>query len=402
MANCERYSCNPYGRLFNAARYAVLFLGALTITGGASAQEVSFAGFAFAGDVSQAAQRFPYAYKVDQALKAAGTPLTRMVIERTYAEPDAQLLRAPRDKLASLKGSDQTLLSVLLLTGETVSTEQFGSYVKTFVNLRGDALIFDFKSKTVVRNYPISVIVFDAGAHPPSPAEVQALVQDLLLRTDAGGLLTQYTRRMAAATLPTPATRTMQVRPATIAPEALAMLPAALRDSPALASQVLSEAFGAVLSARLGVSLLPTAMGGAMGAMSFRLDNGDAYDFKLGEGDYLFDVGVNKFVKVKAGESGAGTSFAYGVYGNLRFYEPMTNTDYLRSDVKNGEVKLVPAGQVSIDDAPAYEAALRGLYLKFAASLQPQADLKWITTAAADKTILKQLDSTRDILKASK
>jgi hypothetical protein len=42
------------------------------------------------------------------------------------------------------------------------------------------------------------------------------------------------------------------------------------------------------------------------------------------------------------------------------------------------------------------------LYLKFAASLQPQADPKWISTAAADKTILKQIDSTRDILKASK
>ncbi|UUZ49490.1 FUSC family protein [Massilia sp. B-10] len=58
----------------------------------------------------------------------------------------------------------------------------------------------------------------------PSPADIEALVRDLLLRTDAMGLVTQYVRRMTAATLPTPATRTMQVRPATIAPEALAML----------------------------------------------------------------------------------------------------------------------------------------------------------------------------------
>ncbi|SHH05145.1 hypothetical protein [Massilia sp. CF038] len=383
-------------------RIFIVALCGLILAAGARAQEVSFAGFAFAGDHAQAAQRFPYAYKVDQSLKAAGTPLTRQVIERVYAEPDAQLKRAALDKLASLKGSDQTLLSVLLFTGETVSTEQFGSYVKTFVNLRGDAVIFDFKTKTIVRNYPISVILFDAGTRQPTPAELEALVRDLLVRADSGGLMTQYVKRITAATLPRPATRTMQIKPATVTPEALALLPAALRDSPALASQVLSEAFGAVLSAKLGVSLLPTGMGGAMGAMSFRLDNGDAYDFKVGEGDYLFDVGVNKFVKVKAGESGAGTSFAYGVYGNVRFYEPLTNTDYFRSDIKNGEVKLVPAGQVSVDDAAAYEAALRGLYLKFAAALQPQADTKWITTAAADKNVLKQIDSTRDILKASK
>lgn len=384
------------------SRMSLVLLGSMVLATGAQAQEVSFAGFAFAGDHAQAEQRFPYAFKVNQALKASGTPLTRQVIERIYAEPESTLTRGARDKLSSLKGSDHALLSVLVLTGETVSTEQFGGYVKTFVNLRGDALIFDFKSKTIVRNYPVSVIVFDAGTRAPSPADIEALVRDLLLRTDAGGLVTQYVRRMTAATLPTPATRTMQVRPATIAPEALAMLPAALRDSPALASQVLSEAFGAVLSAKLGVSLLPSGMGAAMGAMSFRLDNGDAYDFKVAEGDYLFDVAVNKFVKVKAGESSAGMSFAYGIYGNLRFYEPLTNTDYLRTDIKNGEVKLVPAGQVSVDDAAAYEAALRGLYLKFAATLQPQGDPKWITTAAADKNILKQVDSTRNILKASK
>jgi hypothetical protein len=212
------------------SRISLIVLGSALLASNASAQEVSFAGFAFAGDYTQAEQRFPYAFKVNQALKASGTPLTRQVVDRIYAEPTAALTRGARDKLSSLKGSDQTLLSVLVLTGETVSTEQFGSYVKTFVNLRGDALIFDFKTKTIVRNYPVSVIVFDAGTRAPSPADIEALVRDLLLRTDAGGLVTQYVKRMTAATLPTPATRTMQVRPATVAPEALAMLPAAQRD----------------------------------------------------------------------------------------------------------------------------------------------------------------------------
>lgn len=400
-----KYCKYVFSRCSETTRQCAQLVGMLALAiavAPAQAQEVSLAGFAFAGDHATAAQRFPHAFKIDQALREAGKPLSQQVLERAYAEPAGGLHLAARDKLASTKGSDQTLLSVLLLTGESVSTEQFGTYFKTFVNLRGEALIFDFKSKTVMRSYPVSVIVFDAGAAQPTSAQVDDLVRDLMLRMDGAGLLTQYARRMAAATLPTSGTRTVQVRPATVGPEALAMLPQALRATPALAGQVFSEAFGAVLAAKLGASLLPTGMAGAMGAMSFRLDNGDAYDFKLGEGDYLFDLAVNRFVKVKAGENAVGASYVYGVHANLRFYEPLTNDEFLHTDIKNGEVKIVPGGQLSVDDFPAYEAALRGLFLKFAGALQEQPDMKWITTAAAEKNIGKQLDTTRSILKASK
>ena len=404
---CNQYYFCTYifGRCWPAlqrlAMLAVALLLAITAAP-ALAQEVSPAGFAFAGDHATAAQRFPHAFKIDQVLRAAGKTLSQQVLERAYAEPATALQFTAPDKLASTKGTDQTLLSVLLLTGESSSTEQFGSYFKTFVSLRGEALIFDFKSKTVVRSYPLSVTVFDAGAAQPTATEVEALVRDLILRTDGAGLLTQYARRMATATLPTPGTRTIQVRPASVGPEALAMLPQALRETPALAGQVFSEAFGAVLAAKLGASLLPTGMAHAMGSMSFRLENGDAYDFKLGEGDYLFDLAVNRFVKVKAGENAVGASYVYGVHANLRFYEPLTNDEFLKTDIKNGEVKIVPGGQLSVDDFPAYEAALRGLFLKFAGALQERPDMKWITTAAAEKNISKQLDTTRSILKASK
>lgn len=369
----------------------------------ALAQQVSMAGFAFGGDYATAAKRFPYTFKLDQSFKAGqGSTLTRQVMDRVMAAPKPLLQFAAPDTLTDLKGADQALLSVLLMTGESVSTEQFNGYFKTFVNLRGDALIFDFKSKAVVRSYPISVTLYDASAALPTDAELEAMVKSLLLRIDNGGLVTQYVRRMEAASLPTPASRSFQIRRATVAPEALAVLPPALRASPELAGQVFSDAFGAVLAARLGISLLPGGMGHAMGSMTLRLHNGEDVELKVGEGDYLFDLAINNFVKVKSGENAVGASFVYGVKGNLRFYEPALNTDFLRTDIKNGEVKLIPGGQVGVDDYPAYEAALRGLFLKFAAALTEPADLAWITTAAAEKNIGAQLTSTRAILKASK
>jgi hypothetical protein len=370
----------------------------------ATAQTVSFAGFSFAGDYATVAKRFPNAYKIDRALKARdpSKTLSRVVLERTYANPGTGMRYAPRDQLTATRGADQTLMAVLLLTGETVSTERFGAYYKTFVNLRGDALIFDFKNKTVVRSYPLSVVVFDATQTEPDADAIEGFVQDLLLREDGRGLITQFASRMASAALPVPGTRNIQVRRATVSPEALALMPAALNGNPELAGQMLSDAFGSILSAKLGVPILPTGLGHAMGTMSFRLDNGDAYDLKIGEGDYLFDVAINRFAKIKSGENGVGSSFVYGVYGNIRFFEPRLDLDYFKSDLKNGEVKLVPEGQVSVDDFAAYEAAIRGMFLKFSDVLQPKSDPKWILAAAPSKDIVKQVDATREIIKACK
>ena len=367
------------------------------------AQTITFAGFSFAGDYATIGERFPHVANIEKALKAdsAGKSLSRITIDRAYAGEHPSLEYAPRDTLTNIKGADQALMAVLLLNGETVSTEHIGDYYKTFVSLRADALIFDYKNKTVVRSYPLSVVIFDATAQPPTPAAIEAYVKDLLLREDGGGLLTQFTRRLSTARLPAPGTKTIQVRRAQLTPEALAVMPAAIRDKPALAGQMISDAFGSILAAKLGVSLLPTGLGHALGTMSFRLDNGDALDLKVGEGDYLFDVALNKFAKIKSGENNVGASYVYGVYGKVRFFEPLLNTDFFNSDLKNGEVKIVPANQTDLDDFPAYEAAIRGLFLKFADALvQPES--KWITTAAAAKDAVKQIETSKTIIKASK
>ena len=410
MKQTASHECNNKGAMTRQIALqqlrTLLAVGFVLVLGAAlpaRAQQVSAAGFAFGGDYATAPQRFPHTFKLYQSLQAGpGTNLTQQVMQKVMAAPKPQLQFVAPETLTDIKGADQALLSVLLLTGESISTEQFGGYFKTFVNLRGDALIFDFKSKAVVRSYPISVTLYDASVIRPTDAELAALVSSLMLRADGGGLVTQYVRRMEAATLPTPATRTFQIRRATVGAEALAVLPPALRASPELAGQVFSDAFGAVLAAKLGISLLPQGMGHAMGSMTLRLHNGEDIELKVGEGDYLFDLTINNFVKVKSGENAVGASFVYGVKGNIRFYEPALNTDYLRTDIKNGEVKVVPGGQVEVDDYPAYEAALRGLFLKFASTLHDPADLAWITTAAADKNIGAQLTSTRAILKASK
>jgi hypothetical protein len=366
----------------------------------AFATEVSVAGFAFAGDLDSAAKRFPYTYKLFQDQKATGKAsdtFSYLAIEKAHGVKNGAFEFTPGGSV-HLK-NDRALMAVLMLTGETVAIENYGAYHKTFVNLRGDTLIFDYKSQAIVRSCPVNVVLFDATPQRPADDRIRGFVNDLIRRDDAKGLITQFTRCLNEATPPKEGAQTVQVRKGEVSPEALALFPEPLRNNPAAASAMLAGSLGSVLSTRLGLSMLPDSIGHAVGGvMSMRLENGGDIKLKLREGDYVFDVRLNKFAKIKTAETNVAATYVYGAYMNMHFSEPVLNTAYVDTDLKNGEVAVVPAGQLNGDDFAAYQDAIRGLFTKFADSLQ-QPGSKWITTSASVKTIESQLSSAREVLR---
>ncbi len=103
------------------------------------------------------------------------------------------------------------------------------------------------------------------------------------------------------------------------------------------------------------------------GVMSLRLENGDDMQLKVKEGDYLLELSLNNFKKIKTEENQVGTAYVYGVYTSLRFYEPSLGSEFMKTDLKNGESVVVPLTQMTADDFPGYQDALRGLFQKFSA-----------------------------------
>lgn len=383
-------------------RVVIAVLGFL-IASSAIGSDVTVAGFAFSGDFQSAAQRFPFTYKLfAQAKNAKGKSFSYVINERIRGVSNPNVELKTSENMVNLQKSDRALISTFVLTGEIVSIENFGDYYKTFVNLRGDALIFDYKNQIVVSSYPVSVVLFDATQGKPTEDRIQGFVENLILREDGHGLITQYLRRMEAAAIPENGTKTLQVKKGDISPEALALFPESLRNNPSAVQAMLADAFGSILSAKLGLSMLPNSVGHAVGGvMSMRLENGDDYKLKIGEGDYLFDLKLNKFAKIKVAENNVGTGYVYGAYMSIKFFEPALNSVFMETDLKNGESKVIPAGQVNTDDFSAYQDAIRGLFLKLTDALQ-QKDSKWITTAASAKNIDIQLEVVRKILRNCK
>ena len=368
------------------------------------AAEATLAGFAFAGDFKTAPQRFPHSYRIFERHQAEKNSLSAKVLQRSGGIKPAGFELTPAGTLVNLKQGDQALMVVLVLTDEIVSSENHGSYHKTFVNLRGNLLIFDYKAQTVVRTYPLSTVLFDATPNAPSPARIGQFVEDLLVGEGSQSMLSLFARRLASAELPRDGTKTLQVKRAEVAPKALEMMPEPFRQTPAMANAMVADAFASILSAKTGAPLLPNGVGAVDGVMMMRLENGDDFKLKVGEGDYLFDIRINGFVKKKLEENNVGISYVYGVYSNLRFYEPSLGTDFINSDLKNGESVVVPVSQVASDDFPGYKDAINGLYLKLSAFFAEQdaPDRKWIGTAASAKDITSQLEAAQKIIRSCK
>ena len=144
--------------------------------------------------------------------------------------------------------------------------------------------------------------------------------------------------------------------------------------------------------------MLPSSVGHAGGVMSMRLENGDDYKLKVGEGDYLFDVNLNKFAKIQTSKNSVGSAYVYGAYMTVRFYEPALNTNYIQTNLKNGEVAVIPAGQISGDDFAGYQDAMRGLVLKFANAFE-HPDSDWLGKAASANNIQNQMKTASEIIR---
>lgn len=363
---------------------------------------VTFAGVAFSGDSQSSDARFRYAKAYEAQLQSSG--------DSGYKRLKALLQQAPAghldvrfEPIAELKGRDQAVVSAMVLTSETVSTERFGEVRKVFIQERAQALFFDFKSMTVLRSYPFSFAYIDNLRHDPSPQEIGERVRALFEGANGRpGLYARYAQALASASLPQQAPRFLQVTKVTFPPDMVDALPTWLKSDHTVYETWAADQLAEAISSRIGVPVVPYAKGYAVGGvMSMQVSDGDVWNLKLPSPDYEISVNFRGLKKVKYGENGAGASWVYGVLSDVHIEQPLMNTAYLDTPLKNAELKLVPAGQTYVDDFPAYDDTLRGMFDKLADAVVT-GDTKWARSAAGAPDIEAQLTKTKDLMNLCK
>ena len=123
---------------------------------GVSAQTVYFSGFAFIGDYSQNAYRYPYASRLLEKLSPdADIPL----MEAKLAESLDRLRRTDLEIRTGLGDTrdGNSLALAFALTEESVEQARWGTDYLTIYRVIAQILVFDMNEKKVVANFPAMV-----------------------------------------------------------------------------------------------------------------------------------------------------------------------------------------------------------------------------------------------------
>ena len=208
-----------------------------------------------------------------------------------------------------------------------------------------------------------------------------------------------FLHQLESASLPTAATRRVRVSNVLVDPEALSALPRYLGGA-GVAETWLADQFSAAVLEKTGVPILPYSKGYAVGnTMSARVADGTVYTLTIPEADYSISLELQSLKKVKFGQVAAGTSFIYGGFVHLLVQEQLSQHRYFDSVLKNGETKVVPATQSTVDDWPAFQDSITGLFKKFSATVGGN-DEKWIRSSTAAADVMQQVTATRTVLKS--
>jgi len=360
-------------------------------------QTVAFAGLAYAGDHASIATRFPYSQRFGSSLGDKGiNALLQSAMQSAHPRHFALV-----PHIDELKGHDQVIAVAFVLTNESISTEQIGSVYKLLTQFRAQALFFDFKSMTVLRAYPISFAYIDVLTAPPTEKVKDQDVSYIFRGIDGKpGLIDRFVSTLNDAALPSSVSRYLQVTNIAISDEARAVFPPEYRNGGA--ETWLADTFGEELSTKAGVPILPFSKGYAIGnVMSMTVSDSTVYSLTLPKPDYQFSLDLLKLKTIPYEVKAAGRSLIFGSMFSIKLEEPLSGHAYLDSQFKNGETKLVPVSQVNVEDFPAYQDSIKGLFAKLSGVLGGDNN-PWLKSAATGANVDKQISATRELLKSCK
>jgi hypothetical protein len=146
------------------------------------------------------------------------------------------------------------------------------------------------------------------------------------------------------------------------------------------------------------VSLLPYTKGEAIGSkMALRFSNGDTVNLNIPEPDFVLDLTVRGFKKIKAGENRAKIAWVYGSFVRVTLKQPDFDRVYFDIPFKFTVVKEVPVTQKSVDDWSAFQESLFAFFSDFSRQVSDPSK-KWLKKVTNAENVPHQFDEFFRIL----
>ncbi|MGV8961036.1 MAG: hypothetical protein ACOH1V_11750 [Stenotrophomonas sp.] len=381
---------------------AVLLLWAAVLPLLAHAQDgktqVYWAGFAFTGAQLDRADAVPHSAA---AIEAAGLEALNQQLGGALKRQPARYLDVIGDRLAKLDGTTSATVLAAALDRELVSVEPIGDQYKVLVEVALQALFFDFRERQVIASYPMTLQRIDLHDERPSESDIDAIVRGLLYGSAATDLPQVLAHTLANAQLPNAAMRRIQVGAVTLSEAARAKLPHPSLEGPLRAT--LAHELSKTLSSNTGIGLLPPATGEAIGgAMAARFADGEVYQLKIPEPDYVVKLQLDAMKSGVINETAAMKTMLFGAFFQVSVTEPFSGKVFFDQPLRKGATKVVPVTQWQVDQWSAnYETVLAG-FDAFAGAAAKRADSRaWLDEQKpGGRPLQQQTQALQELIKS--
>jgi len=256
---------------------------------------------------------------------------------------------------------DTPLVMALAITDEKILREKLGSNNKLVIQLGFELLVLDFHDMTVASSRPICIELIDAAKEPFSDDEIVERIRKMT-QGETSQLFVAVANKADSIRIWGKNQLTLQVGKVGIGEKAVPFLSDEYKAAPKVYAQSIAQQFGALLTDKAGVALLPYANDGLNSKMSLRFSDSSMQQFKIPTNTtFAIDLDLKGFKKVLDKKTDAESLWIYGAFINMRVYMPEYQEVYLfDAPFKFGVPKKVPASQKNIDEFPVVSEAMKG------------------------------------------
>ncbi len=360
-------------------------------------------GFGFSGKYDQIKKLYPLAY-IASSSSAFKKDLLNHVMN---SQPTAFNL-----KINKLSNHDKTygrsIVLAMVLDGETESIEKYkvnaSNVYKMDIQLHAETIFFDYARKTIIASVPISEQYIDTLDHYPTSADAEEGVRQALYLDPGNNLVSRFADSIHTEVLPKGIVKFVKVTKVKVSSRAMTSIsnhPEMGWLDKDIAKKDVANQFSSAVEGIAKIPLEPYTIGSSTGKMAVAFSEDSAYNFTLPKPSYEIHLTLLGFKNVPYKSNPSGYSQIYGAFVHVKMLDSLVNKIYMNATFKNGVVKLIPKTQVTVAAGPAYLAALRGLFMKFATGLD-NPHYKWIHSATTADNIQQMLVNTQKALESCK
>jgi len=354
--------------------------------------DVYWAGFAFLGDYSQRATRYPYTNEIINKKKGERSIIDKSLQSKLNDFSADGFNLHTGTTLGDLE-SGKGLSMALGISYEDIYVVPFGGKYKASYEIGLNLVVFDFIDKKIITVYPLRFLRNELFNQRPTEEDNKKVIRSLYAG-DEFNILQESVNRMNTIVIRSSYGNYIGVRSVNMSNQAFEKIPNDLLRNAIIETQIAQE-FEGLLSKNSYTPVVPFTKGEAIGRnMRARFSNGKSFDLILPELDYFVDIELRDFEK-KSRKNYQGFSSLVTIKASTGLGE-VVNIKLS----KNGWVLNKMSGNTKNAQWTLYEESLSSLLSDFTKQLAVSTS-DWTAKHSITKDANKQMEAFRGLVRKS-